>query len=138
MRKETRCHHIGYSFRLAARVLFYAPSHKQDSTYHDLRGALATETKKSVIPSVTVCAIDDQHNYAYTYSTELINKNCFTYLQEGTTSVMKSVSNMDGNFVFNDTRNTFYLQLYGIRHGKVPHRQWERKPDAATWDTIFD
>ena len=26
--------HIGYSFRLAARVLLYAPSHTQDSTYH--------------------------------------------------------------------------------------------------------
>ena len=37
--------HIGYSFRLAARILLYAPSHRQDSTYHSLcytsRGALA-------------------------------------------------------------------------------------------------
>ena len=36
---------MGFSFRLAARVLLYAPSHRQDSTYHDLcytsRGALA-------------------------------------------------------------------------------------------------
>ena len=36
---------MGYSFRLAARDLLYAPSHKQDSTYHGLdytsRGALA-------------------------------------------------------------------------------------------------
>ena len=31
VRKETCCHHIGYSFRLAARVLLYAPSHRQDS-----------------------------------------------------------------------------------------------------------
>ena len=35
-REETRCHHMGYSFRLAARVLIYAPSHIQDSTYHSL------------------------------------------------------------------------------------------------------
>ena len=45
VRKETRCRHMGYSFRLAARVLLYAPSHRQDSTYHGLcytsRGALA-------------------------------------------------------------------------------------------------
>ena len=45
VRKETRCHHIGYSYRLAARVLLYAPSHRQDNTYHSLcytsRGALA-------------------------------------------------------------------------------------------------
>ena len=45
VRNETRCHHIGYSYRLAARVLLYAPSHRQDNTYHGLcytsRGALA-------------------------------------------------------------------------------------------------
>ena len=27
VRKETRCRHIGYSYRLEARVLLYAPSH---------------------------------------------------------------------------------------------------------------
>ena len=27
VRKETCCRHIGYSYRLAARVLLYAPSH---------------------------------------------------------------------------------------------------------------
>ena len=36
VRKETRCRHIGYSLRLTARVLLYAPSHRQDSTYHGL------------------------------------------------------------------------------------------------------
>ena len=45
VRKETRCHHIGCSYRLTARVLLYAPSHRQDNTYHSLcytsRGALA-------------------------------------------------------------------------------------------------
>ena len=45
VRKETRCRHIGCSYRLAARVLLYAPSHRQDNTYHGLcytsRGALA-------------------------------------------------------------------------------------------------
>ena len=45
VRKETRCRHIGYSFRLAARVLLYESSHRQDNTYHGLcytsRGALA-------------------------------------------------------------------------------------------------
>ena len=30
VRKETRCRHIGYSYRLTARVLLYAPSHRQD------------------------------------------------------------------------------------------------------------
>ena len=32
MRKETRCRHIGYSYRLTARVLLYAPS--QDRIAH--------------------------------------------------------------------------------------------------------
>ena len=45
VRKETRCRHIGYSYWLTARVLLYAPSHRQDNTYHSLcytsRGALA-------------------------------------------------------------------------------------------------
>ena len=36
VREETRCRHIGYVFRLAAMVLLYAPSHRQDSTYHGL------------------------------------------------------------------------------------------------------
>ena len=44
-REETHCCHRGYSFRLTARVLLYASSHRQDSTYHGLcytsRGALA-------------------------------------------------------------------------------------------------
>ena len=44
-REETHCHHMGYSFRLTARVLLYAASHRQDNTYHGLcytsRGALA-------------------------------------------------------------------------------------------------
>ena len=45
VREETRCSHIGYSYRLTARVLLYAPSHRQDNTYHSLcytsHGALA-------------------------------------------------------------------------------------------------
>ena len=45
VRKETRCRHIGYCYRLTARVLLYAPSHRQDNTYHGLcytsSGALA-------------------------------------------------------------------------------------------------
>ena len=54
MRKETRSRHIGYSFRLTARVLLYAPSHRQDNTYHSLcytsRGALAGTSNNSMGP----------------------------------------------------------------------------------------
>ena len=52
VRKETRCHHIGYSYRLTARVLLYAPSHRQDNTYHGLCytscGALAGTRNSSM------------------------------------------------------------------------------------------
>ena len=52
VRKETRCRHIGYSYRLTARVLLYAPSHRQDNTYHGLcytsRGALAGKRNSSM------------------------------------------------------------------------------------------
>ena len=54
VRKETRCRHIGYSYRLTARVLLYAPSHRQDNTYHGLcntsRGALAGTRNSSIGP----------------------------------------------------------------------------------------
>ena len=52
VRKETRCRHIGFFFQLTARVLLYAPSHRQDSTYHGLcytsRGALAGTRNSSI------------------------------------------------------------------------------------------
>ena len=52
VRKETRCCHIGYTFRLTARVILYAPSQIQDSTHHSLcytsRGALAGTRNSSV------------------------------------------------------------------------------------------
>ena len=54
VRKETRCRHIGYSFRLTARVLLYAPPHRQDSTYHGIcytsRGSLAGTRNSSMGP----------------------------------------------------------------------------------------
>ena len=45
---------MDYSFRLTAMVLLYAPSHRQDSTYHGLcytsRGALAGMRNSSMGP----------------------------------------------------------------------------------------
>ena len=56
-RDETRCCHIGYSFRLAARVLLYGSSHRQESTYHGLcytsRGSLAGTRNRSMVYSNT-------------------------------------------------------------------------------------
>ena len=54
VRKETCCRHIGYSYWLTARVLLYAPSHRQDNTYHGLcytsHGALAGMRNSSMGP----------------------------------------------------------------------------------------
>ena len=56
--KETRYRHIGYSYRLTARVLLYAPSHRQDNTYHSLCytscGALAGTRNSSMGPPVVL------------------------------------------------------------------------------------
>ena len=58
VRKETCCRHIGYSYRLTARVLLYTPSHRQDDTYHGLcytsRGALAG-TRNSIVNQGKEC-----------------------------------------------------------------------------------
>ena len=54
VRKETRCRHISYSFRLTSMVLLYAPSYRQDCTYHNLcytsHGALAGTRNSSMGP----------------------------------------------------------------------------------------
>ena len=56
VRKETRCRHIGCSYRLTARALLYAPSHRQDNTNHGFcytsRGALAGTRNSSMGPPV--------------------------------------------------------------------------------------
>ena len=47
VRKETRCRHIGYSYRLTARVLLYAPYH---GLCYTSRGALAGTRNSSMNP----------------------------------------------------------------------------------------
>ena len=45
----------------------------------------------------------------------------------------------EGNVLFNDTLNTFYLWLYGIGHMVKDHSAKERKPASAiTWATQKD
>ena len=67
-REETRCRHMGYSFRLIARVLLYASSHRQDDTYHGLcytsRGALAGTRNSSMgPPRTTIHRTMSEHSY---------------------------------------------------------------------------
>ena len=38
-----------------------------------------------------------------------------------TTDCVYIVVGKEGNVLFNDTLNTFYLRLYGVRHPLTPH-----------------
>ena len=40
----------------------------------------------------------------------------------------------EGNVLFNHALNTFYLRIYG----KGSLRSTEKRPAAATWDTLSD
>ena len=44
----------------------------------------------------------------------------------------------EGNVLFNDTLNTFYLRLYGVGHMVKYHSDSEMKPAAATWAILSD
>ena len=44
----------------------------------------------------------------------------------------------EGNVLFNDALNTFYLRSYGVRHMVKDHPDSERKPAAATLATLSD
>ena len=82
VRKETCCRHMGYSFRLAARLLLYAPSHWQDSTYHSLcytsRGALTVKRNSLMGPP---WGIDPMTHCTISGSSILLLK-MFTFMME--------------------------------------------------------
>ena len=45
----------------------------------------------------------------------------------------------EGNVLFNDALNTFYLQSYGVGHMVKDHYDSKRKPTATTtWVTFFN
>ena len=44
----------------------------------------------------------------------------------------------EGNVLFNDALNTFYLWIDGIEHMVNDHSDSERKCTAATWATLSD
>ena len=96
VRKETRCHHIGYSYRLTARVLLYAPSHRQDNTYHGLcytsRGALAGTKIAQWVQPMKDRSDDPPHHertlYLWATSRSLVDTVCHGVMD---TSVISSV-----------------------------------------------
>ena len=44
----------------------------------------------------------------------------------------------EGNILFNNASNTFYLWLYDVGHMVNDHSDRERKPATATWATLPD
>ena len=44
----------------------------------------------------------------------------------------------EGNVLFNNALNTFYLRIYGVRHMVKDHSDSKRKIAAATWATLSD
>ena len=42
----------------------------------------------------------------------------------------------EGNVLFNDALNTFYLRLYGVGRMIKNHSDTDRKRAAATWATL--
>ena len=89
---------MGYYFGLAARVLLYAPSHRQDSTCHSLcytsRGALAG-TRKYI-------------KYFYNKKKSKKPVPILLYL---TKTYVNKISKQEGNVLFNKTL-TFFLYGY--------------------------
>ena len=76
----------GNSFRLAARVILYASSHRQDNTYHGLcytsRGVLARTRNSSVIMSNAVSKLGAPQHSTRTRC-NLVNKDYNLYRVSG-------------------------------------------------------
>ena len=47
-------------------------------------------------------------------------------VHSNTTFQLHTIYNKEGNVLFNDTLNTFYLRLYGVRHVVKNHSDRER------------
>ena len=57
---------MGYSFRLAARVLLYASSHRQDNTYHGLCYTSRGEVSRDILDvyEISIHSVKDVVSFA--------------------------------------------------------------------------
>ena len=114
--------HIGYSYWLTARVLLYAPSHRQDNTYHSLyytsRGALAGMRNIDPTTHCTMSKVQLQRLHHEPVLPEICTEEMFC---RG-----RNCSWSERNVLFNDALNTFYLRLYGVRHMVKDHSDSEK------------
>ena len=119
VRKETRYRHIGYSYRLTARVLLYAPSHRQDNTYHGLyytsRGTLAGTRNSSMGPP---------HEGS-------IRRPIAPWANALPLSYVPLPSRKEVNVLFNDAHNTFYCV------GQMVIGYWESQTRKSLLGSYF-
>ena len=135
---------MGYSFRLAARVLLYASSHRQDNRYHDLcytsRGALAgTRTssmgpphegsiRRPIVPWANALTTELHFNpkRSRRYSQSENVKIRYTYYM----SFFSSQRGKEGTILIQDAFNMLCVRLYGVGH-KGKNQQREMKFTAV-------
>ena len=93
-----------------SKVLLYAPSHRQDNTYHGLcytsRGALAGTRNSSMVILLSGMDILVDVMFVLLAGDEANPKQTW----------QQSLSFQEGGVLFNDALNTFYLRLYGVGH----------------------
>ena len=87
------CHYMAYTFRLAARDLLYAQSNRQDNTNHGLCYTMEHWLEQEIAEWSTMRNPFNDQSY---HEQTLYHRR------------------KEGNVLFNDTLNTFYLQLYCV------------------------
>ena len=114
-REETCFHHIGYSFRIAARVLLYAPSHRQDNIYHIL-----CYTYHGALAGTRIPVPDSMGNIIYIgyLNATLCTPSCksmwdiYIYLKYQTLFwVMNKISNTDSKMIINISKCWLKLNM---------------------------
>ena len=117
MRKETRCRHIGYSFRLTARVILYAPSHRQGQWVHPLKDWSddPSHHERTLLPRSYISLL-----FLYLvllaamYKSTALSTNFFLFELFNLVfwfriKLMFLFELKEGNALFNDALNTFYM-----------------------------
>ena len=147
--EETRCRYIGYSFRLAARVLLYAPSQRQDSTYHSLcytsRGALAGMRNSSMGPPHEGLIWQPIAHWTDRKSVRFLstftNAGTAGYVKGDNSHTIPNIIILEGRKeMFYDwfTQHILFTVIWRQTYGKGPFWYWERKPTTTTWANLSD
>ena len=135
--KSTEHHFMGYTLKIGIKDLLYAPSQRQHISYHSL-----LDTSYEVLVGMRNSLIGLP--IGVNLMTHCIMKRCSTtdpcpvslQLEEYCISItldtailkahFRKGKERKGNVLFNDTLNTFYLWLYGVRHMVKEHSDNEK------------